>query len=161
MKILLIINFLVVALFSNTYSFHEKRYSYVFDDSIVLDGIITFDVNNIFIKYNNSDKEIFYEDSIITLKENAKVVELSVLQTQQIKIFLDILVLLNENNEIILNNKFDITTINEKIVLVPKYELYKHIEKIIVTRDGNKLEVIQVTLLNHDTITISIDHEIH
>ena len=161
MKILLILSFLVVTLFSDTYLFHEKRYSYVFDDSIVLDGIITFDVNNIFIKYNNSDKEIFYEDSIITLKENAKVVELSVLQTQQIKIFLDILVLLNENNEIILNNKFDITTINEKIVLVPKYELYKHIEKIIVTRDGNKLEVIQVTLLNHDTITISIDHEIH
>lgn len=161
MKILLIINFLVVALFSNTYSFHEKRYSYVFDDSIVLDGIITFDVNNIFIKYNNSDKEIFYEDSIITLKENAKIVELSVLQTQQIKIFLDILVLLSENDEIILNNKFDITTINEQIILFPKYEQYKYIEKIIVTRDGDKLEVIQVSLLNHDTITISINHEIH
>lgn len=161
MKIVLIINFLVVALFSNTYSFHEKRYSYVFDDSITLDGVITFDVNNIFIKYNNSKKEIFYEDSTIVIKENEKVMELSASQTQQIKIFLDILVLLSENNEIILNNKFDITTINEQIVLFPKYELYQHIEKIIVTRDGNKLEVIQVYLLNHDTITISIDHEIH
>lgn len=160
MKLLFSLLLFSSALFAKTYTFSETRYSYALDSSVILHGLISFEINSLQIKYDKSDKRIFYDDSILVVKENENIIELNPMQTQRIASFLDILLLLYNNDKMVLKDKFEITKKMSQKTLIPKDELKSYLEKIILNESENELKQVRLILKNSDTITISIDDEV-
>ena len=159
-KRILFLVLLSSSLFAKTYNFSENRYSYAFDSSIVLDGIISFEHNTLKINYENTKREILYQDSLLQIKEDNEVIPMDEMEVQRVSAFFKILLLVYSNDSNALSEKFYMKKQKDGILLLPKEELARYIKKIILKKEKEQLKIFQLFLQNDDTITISIKNEI-
>ena len=145
-------------LFSSSFNFSETRYSYAFDKSVALQGKIDFEVNALRIKYENNDRTIIYENSILSIKDGETDLELDYMQSQRLSSFFEILLLVNANDTKLLEEKFEIIKDKNKIVLNPKDELGEHIKNIHLVKSNTQLKELKLFLKNGDNIKISIEN---
>ena len=160
MKLFLLLLVLISSLFSKTYNFTETRYSDAFDSSLDLEGIISFKKNGLKINYENENREILYEDSLLIIKENEKVLDIDAMQIQSVSSFFEILFMIYNNDETILKENFILKNIGNRIELYPKNNLSQHIEIISVLKVKEQTKEVKLFLKNGDSITIRIDDEI-
>ena len=160
MKLFLIVLMLISSLFSKTYNFTETRYSDAFDSSLDLDGIISFKKHGLKINYKNDNREILYEDSLLVIKENEKVLDIDAMQIQSVSSFFEILLMIYNNDEVALKENFILKNIENKIELQPKNNISQHIEIISVLKVQEQTKEVKLFLKNGDSITIRIDDEI-
>jgi len=154
-----IIGFLL--LLSSLYAqpFTEVRYSDAFDKNITLQGDIEFFEYGVSIKYNDTNKSIFYDDGDLTLYENEKALPLEPMQAEQMGAFFDILLLLHSNNSRLIDENFVQEEKKEYTILIPKGEMQDYLQKIKLQRHKGRLSFIKLFLKNSDTITIKIGNE--
>jgi len=160
MRYFFIILILVSALFSKDFNFSETRYSYAFDKSITLQGEISFELNSLEIKYKNSDRIIIYKDSVLSIKENDIILEIDDMQIQRLGLLFEIILLVYFDDTTLLEDKFEIQKNQNEVLLIPKEEMSRIIEKIILLKSQNNLKELRVFLKNSDNIKISIEDEI-
>lgn len=159
-KITILSVLLASTLFSSSFNFIEDRYSDALERSITLDGEISFEKNRLFIKYKDSNREILYSDSSIELKEGVDILVLVKEESQRMAQYFKIILMLYENDETELQDKFEIEKMGEKTLLTPKDYMKDFLQKISLQRYNSKLKEIKLFLKNGDRITISIKDEI-
>lgn len=147
-------------LFSQSYKFSEERYSDAIERSVILSGEIEFSKNTLSIEYIQNDTEIVYEDGIISLSQNKELRDLDPLQEQQMARYFDILLLLHEGNAALLEQEFLVTKKGDEILLLPKGEAAKLLEKIVLKGFGKDLKEVKLFMKNLDRVTIKIEDEI-
>lgn len=160
MKLFVILLVLISSLFSKTYNFTETRYSYAFDNSISLNGVINFKENSLQINYENDNREILYEDSVLIIKENEQVLEFDAIQMQRISSFFEVLLMIYSDDKTVLKEHFEFKELDNKTVLNPIGDLSRYIEKVILIKSNKQLKNVKIFLNNGDNITISIEDEI-
>lgn len=159
-KFLIMPLLLVSTLMAKSYNFNEIRYSDALDQSIALSGEISFLVDGLSIKYNNSDKSILYQDSTLTFKQGEELIELDEQEAHRISQYFEILLLLHSSDDETLSQKFEVHKDENSTRLKPKGEMSRSVEKIILTKEKKELREVKLFLGNSDNITISIEDEI-
>ncbi|MEN8302461.1 MAG: hypothetical protein ABFQ64_00150 [Campylobacterota bacterium] len=160
LRILFLMFLFISSLLSDSFNFSEVRYSDALERSIKLKGEITFEKNSLHIKYNDSERSILYKDSVLTLKENDRTVELEEAELQRVSQFFEILLLLHSGDESALNDKFDMQRFEDKSMLIPKGYIGNFVQKIELKKLNKELKEVSLFLKNSDYITISIEDEI-
>lgn len=150
----------ITSLFSDSFYFTEERYSDALERSIKLNGEITFEKESLHIRYTKSDREILYKNSLLTLKEGGKTVELGDVESGRISQYFEILLLLHGKDETILGKKFDVQKKDQYTILVPKDYMRNFLEMIKIKKSKQILKEVELFFKNNDTIIISIEDEI-
>ncbi len=148
------------ALYAQSYSFTELRYSDAIGKSMQLDGEITFKKEGLEIKYPKSKRVLDYDGEEISFFEDGNLVELPSEQISNMMHYFDILKLLHEGDENELKSRFIIKKLNEKTLLYPTNNLKYYIEHIELLKKNSTLKNIKLFLKNNDSITINITNEI-
>lgn len=152
MKYFFIISLLSSLLFCDSFNFSETRYSYAFDKSVVLQGKIEFEPNSLKIKYKNTNKTIIYKDSTLNINGDESLHHLSAL--------FEILLLVYFDEVKLLEDKFEVKTMEDETTLIPYEEMSAFLKKIVLIKKETKLKEISIFLKNSDNIKISIEDEI-
>ena len=120
LKIFFFLFVFITSLISESLNFSEQRYSDALGTSITLEGQISFKEESLHIKYNDSNREILYEDSILILKQNGEILELDEMESQRVSQYFEILLLLHSGDEEVLKEKFNVKKKENKSELIPK-----------------------------------------
>ena len=148
------------SLMATSYNFTETRYSDAFDESITLNGEISFLQDGLSIKYNNSDKALRYESGNLSYLQNAEDIDISEEEAARIIQYFEIIILLYSRDEDKLNQEFSVTRDKERLFLTPLSNMKNYISKIELKKVEKQLKMIKLFLSNSDNITISIEDEI-
>ena len=159
-KFLVLFVMLLSSLFARSYNFSETRYSDAFDESVTLNGEISFLPEGLSIKYNNSDKALHYENGDLNYLQNGESVEISEEEAARVVQYFEIIILLYSGDEESLHREFSVTKEKDKLVLTPLNEMKNYINKIELKKEDKQLKVLKLFLSNSDNITISIEDEI-
>ena len=159
-KFLVLFVMLLSSLFARSYNFSETRYSDAFDESVTLNGEISFLPEGLSIKYNNSDRALHYENGDLSYLQNGESVEISEEEAARIVQYFEIIILLYSGDEESLNREFSVTKEKGRLVLTPLNEMKNYINKIELKKEDKQLKVLKLFLSNSDNITISIEDEI-
>ncbi len=148
------------SLMATSYNFSETRYSDAFDESVTLNGEISFLEDGLSIKYNNRDKALHYEKGDLSYLQNGESVKISEEEATRIIQYFEIIILLYSGDEDSLNREFSVTKEKDRLFLTPLNEMKKYISKIELKKEDKQLKMIKLFLSNSDNITISIEDEI-
>lgn len=153
--------FLSTALFAQTYTFIEQRYSDALEKSFSLSGKISFlKKDALQIEYPQKNREILYENGIVSFSENGKLMEINENEEQSIIRYFNILLLLHKGDETLLKEEFLITKTGERMELLPKGYIKNFLTKITLKGFGKDLQEVTLFMQNQDRITIKIEDEI-
>ena len=159
-KLFSLLFLLVTALFAESYSFSELRYTDAIGRSAQLDGEINFTQDGLVIKYPKNATELVYDGESIVYLKNGKESTLKAEQESNMIRYFDILKMLHEGDESELKNRFQITKSADMTLLTPTGMIKHYLNKIELTKENKQLRYVKLFLKNSDYITINIDDEI-
>ena len=160
MKLFILLVVFISSLFSQSYNFTETRYSDAFGRSMHLQGIIYFEKNSLKINYKNDKREILYKDSILGITQDGKALSIHSNQQQSMRIFFEVLLMIYNDDQDALAERFTLTQEENKTLLNPIGDLSQYIEKVTLVKQQEELKEVALFLKNADHITISIENEI-
>lgn len=158
-KLVVFFSLFISNILASNYNFIEYRYSHAIDDTIKLKGIISFKDEGLIIKYSN-DKLIQYEYDRLIIEEDYEPVNISYQDEERIKEYLQLIMLLHNDDSVESLKIFNISKLDNLIVLKPKNDLKEYISKIELLKIGSELKRIKFFIFNDDTISIVINNEV-
>lgn len=160
MKKILLLLLPLSLLFAVSHRFTELRYSDATGDIQRLEGKVTFGIDALKINYKESNRTLSYLDGNLTLFENAKPIAIPSRQKQGMIRYLELILLLNENDETSLDDSFEVTHADHNLSLHPKGSAKRFIESIEVHKEHNEPRKIRLNMTNRDYILIDIHEKI-
>jgi hypothetical protein len=161
LRIVFLFLFLNIAIFAQTYTFSEQRYSDALDRTFELNGKISFlKENSLEVEYPQKKRNIVYRDGMLSLSEDGQVIEISENEAQGIMRYFDILLLLHKGDETLLNEQFFIKKSGVNMELSPKGSIKNFLIKITLQGFGKDLKEVTLFMKNLDKVTIKIENEI-
>ena len=141
----------------STFHFRETRYFYALDQTIALEGDITFRESSILLEYSQPEQKLltFFENTLsIQDAQGYRMIDTNT--TPMLRYFFLILQAIHEENQTLLQTFFDIQKQGETQRLVPKDIAKEALEEVIVAMHQHQVHSLQVKIKNGDRITIEI-----
>jgi len=158
MKIIILHFILILSLFANDSSaFKETRYLYALDKNITLEGFITFGAQNVVIEYVKPESKVltYFEDKLTIQDANGYQV-IDTKQMPSMHYFFMIIKAVHDENTLVLDSFFEVTTHEDETRLHPKGVAAEVLEEVRIIRHNQHLQSLHVKIKNGDRITIEI-----
>lgn len=132
--------------------FEEEKYISAIDNTFYKKGTLEFNKESIILKYNNSEKELVYNDDTLILKNGDESQKIDIENQLPLKMIF-LLIESIHNNELENLEDFFTITKNRVILLEPKNILKSYIKKVEFKKDKT-LEFITIFMSNNNKTTI-------
>jgi len=160
MKLFLLLFLFATLLVAKSFYFHEQRYSAALEKTLDFEGVISFGVNSLKIKYKNTDKTIIFKNEEVDILQGSKRLKLSEEQSLQMALFFETLLDIYHQRDVKLAKNFHIQQHIRVVFFIPFGDIQEYIKKIELYKDLKRVTSIKFFLQNNDTIKIKIEHEI-
>ncbi len=153
----MMIFFLHVVLFANSYNFIESKYISAVSTSFEKEGNINIEKNRVVITYKKpSYKKIIEEDNNVSIEDSkGRVYHLKNQAKYYTKLFIDIMVRLGDFAELKTNEDFDVKKDGDIYNLTFKGDLADSILKAEVKVKDSKVLSFKMFMPNKDTLQIT------
>ena len=159
-KYILIVLLIQSCLFAeSTVHFQETRYFYALDQTISLEGDITFRESSILLEYSKPEQKLLtFFESTLSIQDAQGYRMIDTNTTPMLRYFFLILQAIHDDNQTLLKTFFDIQKKDETQQLVPKDIAKEALEEVIVTIHQQQVQSLQVKIKNGDRIAIEIEN---
>lgn len=153
----MMIFFLHVVLFANSYNFIESKYISAVSTSFEKEGNINIEKNRVIITYKKpSYKKIIEDDNSVSIEDSeGKVYHLKNQAKHYTKLFIDIMVRLGDLSELKPNEDFDVKKDGDIYDITFKGDLADSIVKAEVKVKNSKVLSFKMFMSNDDTLKIT------
>lgn len=151
---------MVISLFGTVWgnaNFTEKRYSYALDRTIVFKGNMSMNDESTVVRYTQPERKVLTQSGKQLVIVN---VDANTTQTIDLSDRIDMVLYFSFMRSAYrkdlsgLNTYFDVNREKNILTLLPKKQVKRAIEKIVMTMDRDEIQKIMINFTNRDTIEI-------
>lgn len=133
--------------------FEEKKYIEVLDNTIVKEGFLEFQKEQISLKYTNSDKILIYENNNLLIKNGEDIQNIDLEKQLILKMIFLLIEAIHKDNFEVLKEYFIIDK-KDKITMLKPNESLKNYIKNVEFKKNKKLDFITIKMSNGNITTI-------
>lgn len=150
----------LISLFSLVWGstdFTEKRYSYALDKTVLFKGNMSTNAESTVVRYVHPERKILTQSGKqLTIEDldaqKTKTMDLS--DRMDMVLYFSFMRSIYQKDMSGLKTYFEVNKEKNIFTLLPKKQVKKAIEKIIMTMNGDEVQKILITFTNRDTIEI-------
>lgn len=153
-KVILLFLASYMLLFADTINFEEERYVASLQKSIFKKGSLEIRDDFIELSYRGEDKIYDFYDDYVILKSSTQEQKYSYDEKMELNLFVKLIRLIYENKKESVDEFFSFKKDGDTILLEPKEQLSRHIQKIEYKKLKNVLVFLKISFKNDEWIKI-------